>query len=94
MMLDDELAALWRKEIERERNPAFEIAVMRCVERTIYRRAIVLTIVLVAASTLLLAFFAPPLTAVWRQTFAHFISAPVVALFLWALSLLLSKQSV
>jgi hypothetical protein len=94
MMLDDELTALWRKEIERERNPAFEIAMMRRIERALYRRAIVLTFAVVVAATLLLGFFVPLMTAVWRQTFAHFVSAPVLALLLMALSILLSKISV
>jgi len=92
-MLDDELAALWRKEIERERSPGIEIAVMQRIERDLYRRAIVFNLTAVAAATLLLAFFVPMLTAVWQQTFAHFVSAPAAALVLSALSFFLSKMT-
>jgi hypothetical protein len=91
-MLEDELAALWRKEVTRERNPVFELEVMRRVERTLYWQAIALNLALVVAATLFLAFLTPVLTAVWRQTFAHFVSAPVAALLLTALSILFSKM--
>jgi len=92
-MLEDELTALWRKEVTCERNPVFELEVMRRIERTLYRQAIALNLAVVAAATLFLAFFTPVLTAVWRQTFAHFVSAPVAALLLMALSILFSKMS-
>jgi hypothetical protein len=92
-MLEDELAALWRKEIAHQRNPVFELEVMRRVERALYRQAIALNLALVAAATLFLAFLTPVLTAVWQQTFAHFVSAPVAALLLTALSILFSMMS-
>lgn len=92
-MLDDELAALWLKDVQNERNPAFELVVMRRLEQALFRRAIALTVAVIAAVTLFLAFCAPILTAIWGQTFGHFVSAPVVALFLMAISFVLSKMS-
>lgn len=92
-MLDDELAALWLKDVQHERNPVFELVVMRRMEQVLFRRAIALTVAVIAAVTLLLAFYAPVLTAIWGQTFGHFVSAPMVALFLMAFSFVLSKMS-
>ena len=91
-MLDDELGALWRKDVERERNPAFELVLMRRMEHALLRRAIVLNFVGVAVASLLLAYCAPPFTVLWQQTVAHFVSAPLMAFLLMALSILLSKM--
>lgn len=90
-MLDDELTALWHKDVQRERNPAFELAVMRRMERVFFWRAAGLNLANVAALTLLLVFCAPILTATWLQTFAPFVSAPVMALLLMVFSYALSK---
>lgn len=90
-MLDDELAALWRKERQRERNPAFELTVMRRMEHAIFRRTLALTLAVIAAVTVLFAFCAPALAVLWQQTFGHFVSAPVLACLLMIFSYGLSK---
>ena len=92
-MLDDELVVLWLKDVQKERNQAFELIVMRRMEQVLFRRAIALTVAAIAAVTLFLAFYAPVLTAIWARTFGHFVSAPMVALFLMAFSFVLSKMS-
>ncbi|HEY4054049.1 MAG TPA: hypothetical protein VGL74_09910 [Terriglobales bacterium] len=86
MTLDAELAAVWSEEIARENNPAFSIAVMRRIERTHYRRALVMNIAAVSAATLFLIVFAPMLTTLWQRSFAHFLSTPMLAFLLSALS--------
>lgn len=93
MMLDAELKALWSKEIARAHNPAFSIALMRRIERTLYRRALVTNIAVVSAATLLFIIFAPMLIVLWRQSFAHFLNAPTLAFLLSALSIFLVKMS-
>lgn len=92
-MLDNELAILWQQDVQRERNPAFALVLIRRMEQSIFRRAVALNLAAVAAATLLLFFCVPALTAAWRQTFAHFVSAPVVAFLFMVLSYALSKLS-
>ena len=89
-MLDKSLAALWLRDVQRERNPAFALIVMRRLEQAQFRRAIALTVAAIATGTLLLAFCAPVLIPICEQTFGRFISAPVMALFLMAFSFVLS----
>ena len=59
MTLDTELAAAWSKEVMREHNPAFSIAVMRRIERALYLRALVMNIAVVSAVMLFFIIFAP-----------------------------------
>lgn len=91
MMLDAELAALWNEEVAREDNPTFSIAVMRRIERSHYRRALVMNIAAISAATLLFIIFAPMLTPLWQRTFAHSLNALTLAFLLSALSIFLSK---
>jgi predicted ABC-type exoprotein transport system permease subunit len=91
MTLDTELAALWSKEVAREYNPAFSIAVMQRIQRALYRRALVRNIAAVSAATLFFIIFAPMLTTVWQQSFAHFFNGLTLAFLLSALSIFLSK---
>jgi predicted ABC-type exoprotein transport system permease subunit len=90
-MLDDELAALWRKDVQRERDPVFELTIMRRMEQVIFRRTLALTLVAITVVTVLFAFCAPLLAVMWQQTFGHFINAPMTACFLMVLSYALSK---
>ena len=91
MTLDTELAAAWSKEVMREHNPAFSIAVMRRIERALYLRALVMNIAVVSAVMLFFIIFAPVLTTVWRQSFAHFFDGLTLVFLLSALSVFLSK---
>lgn len=86
MTLDAELAAVWNEETAREHNPAFSIAVMRRIESTRYRRALVMNIAAVSTATLFFIIFAPMLTTLWQRSFAHFLSTPILAFLLSALS--------
>ena len=92
-MLDENLAALWLRDVQRERNPAFGLIVMRRMEQVQFRRAVALTVAAIATGTLLLAFCAPVLIPICEQTFGHFISAPVMALSLMAFSFVLSGMA-
>lgn len=90
-MLEDELTALWSKEVQRERDPAFELAVMRRMEQLVFRRTLALNVALIAAATVLLAFSAPALTAIWQETFGRFINAPGLACLFMIVSYALSR---
>lgn len=90
-MLDKNLAALWLRDVQRERNPAFALIVMRRMEQAQFRRSIARTVAGIATGALLLAICAPVLIPICEQTFGHSISAPVMALFLMALSFVLSR---
>jgi len=91
MTLNAELAAVWNEEITRAHNPAFSIAVMRRIERSLHRRALVMNIAIVTVATLLFIIFAPLLTSIWRQSFAHSLNALTLVFLLSALSVFLSK---
>lgn len=91
MTLDTELTAVWNEEVARESNPAFSIAVMRRIERTLYRRALVMNIAVIAAAIVLFIVFAPMLTVLWRQSFGHSLNALTLAVLLSGFSVFLSK---
>jgi uncharacterized membrane protein YoaK (UPF0700 family) len=93
MMLDAELEAAWGKEVAREQDPAFLIAVMRRIESNLFRRALVMNVALVSAATLFFIIFAPMLTTLWRQSFAHFLNAPTLAFLLSVLCSFVVKIS-
>ena len=93
-MLDDELAALWHREVSDERNPTFTLTLLRRIERNLFWRAIAFNIVAVCAATLLLAFIAPILAIFVRQNFMSFVSGPVAAALLTAFGVLLSRMPV
>lgn len=93
MTLNTELEAVWNEEIAREHNPAFSITVMRRIESSHYRRALVMNIAAVFLATLFLIIFAPMLTTLWQRSFAHFLSTPLLAFLLSALSIFFVEMS-
>lgn len=89
-MLDDELAALWQAETAQARDPGFDLAVIRRLERDLFQRRIAATLAIAAIMTLFLALAMPALTGLLRHAVAHYAVGPVLSILLTGIGALLS----